>query len=60
VTGFLVDDEDPESVAAALERILVDRGHGGAMGLAGRRRVEDEFSPQRAVAIVAEVYRALA
>jgi hypothetical protein len=29
------------------------------MGLAGRRRVEREFSPERAVSIVDEVYRAL-
>ena len=59
VTGWLVDDERPESVAAALERVLTDRRQGRAMGLAGRRRVEQEFSAERAVAIVDEIYRAL-
>lgn len=59
VTGWLVDDERPESVAAALERVLADRDEARSMGLAGRRRVEEEFSAERAVAIVTEVYRAL-
>jgi glycosyltransferase involved in cell wall biosynthesis len=59
-TGWLVDGDRPEGVAAALERILADRAAARAMGLAGRRRVEREFSPERAVSIVDEVYRALA
>jgi glycosyltransferase involved in cell wall biosynthesis len=59
VTGWLIDDERPETVAMALERVLADRHQGRTMGLAGRRRVEQDFSPQRAVAIVDEVYRAL-
>jgi len=58
-TGWLIDDERPDSVAAALERVLGDRSVGHAMGLAGRRRVEEEFSPERAVSIVDEVYRTL-
>ena len=57
VTGWLIDDERPESVAAALARVLADRPRARAMGLAGRRRVEEEFSPERAVAIVDEIYR---
>jgi glycosyltransferase involved in cell wall biosynthesis len=58
-TGWLIEGERPESVAAALERVLADRPAARAMGLAGRRRVEREFSPERAVSIVDEVYRAL-
>jgi glycosyltransferase involved in cell wall biosynthesis len=58
-TGWLIDDERPDSVAAALERVLADRSVGHAMGLAGRRRVEEEFSAERAVSIVDEVYRTL-
>jgi glycosyltransferase involved in cell wall biosynthesis len=60
VTGWLIDDERPESVAEALARVLADRNQARAMGLAGRRRVEEEFSADRAVAIVDEVYRTLA
>jgi glycosyltransferase involved in cell wall biosynthesis len=60
VTGWLIDDERPDAVAQALGRVLADRDEARAMGLAGRRRVERDFSPQRAVAIVEDVYRALA
>jgi glycosyltransferase involved in cell wall biosynthesis len=60
VTGVLVDEERAETVAAALESVLGDRARARAMGLAGRRRAEQEFSPERAVATVDEVYRSLA
>jgi glycosyltransferase involved in cell wall biosynthesis len=59
-TGLLVDDDRPESVTAALLGILGDRERARAMGLAGRHRAETEFSPERSVAIVEEVYRSLA
>jgi glycosyltransferase involved in cell wall biosynthesis len=58
-TGWLIDDERPESVADALEAILGDRAAGRAMGRAGRQRVERDFSAERAVSIVDEVYRSL-
>ena len=58
-TGLLVD-ERPETVAAALGQVLADRGRARRMGLAGRRRAEQDFGPERAVAIVEEVYRSLA
>jgi glycosyltransferase involved in cell wall biosynthesis len=58
-TGLLVGDDRPESVAAALETILTDPGRARAMGLAGRRRAETEFSPERSVGIVEAVYRTL-
>jgi len=59
VTGALVDEERAEDVAAALEGVLADRACARAMGLAGRRRAEREFSPQRAVTTVEDVYRSL-
>jgi L-malate glycosyltransferase len=59
-TGWLVDDERPESVATALEGVLADRTWAQAMGRAGRRRAEREFSAERTLATVDEVYRTLA
>jgi starch synthase len=59
-TGLLIDDDRPESVAGALAAVLGDRARAQAMGRAGRRRAETEFSAERAVAIVADVYRTLA
>jgi glycosyltransferase involved in cell wall biosynthesis len=37
-TGLLIDDDEPESVARALETILGDRERGRAMGARGTRR----------------------
>ena len=58
-TGVLLEDERAESVAAALGRLLTDRGGASAMGRAGRRRAEGEFSAERAVAIVEAAYRTI-
>lgn len=58
-TGLLVE-EDPADVAAALERVLADRARARVMGLAGRRRAEQAFGPERSVTTVEEVYRTLA
>jgi glycosyltransferase involved in cell wall biosynthesis len=59
-TGFLVDDDSPEAVAVALANILADPARARAMGELGRRRAMGEFSPERSVAIVEAVYRAVA
>src|SRR5258705_6188244 len=58
-TGLLVDGERPEDVATALATMLSDPSRARAMGEAGRRRAETEFSPERSVAIVERVYRDL-
>jgi glycosyltransferase involved in cell wall biosynthesis len=58
-TGLLLDDDSPERVAAALAGVLGDRTAARAMGAAARRRAEDVFSAERAVAIVEDVYRAI-
>jgi glycosyltransferase involved in cell wall biosynthesis len=59
-TGILVDDASPEALAGALAAVLADPGRARAMGEAGRRRAREEFSPERSVTIVEEVYRRLA
>jgi glycosyltransferase involved in cell wall biosynthesis len=56
-TGLLVPDDRPESLAAALVTILGDRDLARTMGAAGRRRAETEFSPERSVAVVEDLYR---
>ena len=58
-TGRLIEDERPESVAAALAEILGDPVRARAMGEAGRRRAASEFSPERSVTIVEDVYRGI-
>jgi len=58
-TGFLVEDDRPEAVAWALRSVLTDRARARAMGAAGRRRAEKEFSPARAVETVERAYRAM-
>ena len=56
-TGLLVDGERAEDVAAAMATLLADPAKARAMGEAGRRRAETEFSPERSVTIVERVYR---
>jgi glycosyltransferase involved in cell wall biosynthesis len=57
-TGFLVDDQ-PDRVAAALAAVLGDPARGRAMGAAGRRRAERDFTVERSVDTVEAMYRAL-
>jgi phosphatidylinositol alpha-1,6-mannosyltransferase len=59
-TGLLLDDDRAGSIAAALARVLRDRDAARAMGQAGRRRAEDVFSLERAVAVAEDVYRTIA
>ncbi len=59
-TGFLVGDESPGAVAAALITILADPARARAMGELGRRRASSEFSLERSVTIVEAVYRSVA
>jgi glycosyltransferase involved in cell wall biosynthesis len=59
VSGLLLDDDAPATVARALARVLGDRAHARAMGVAARRRAESEFDPARTVDTVEAVYRRL-
>jgi len=58
-TGLLIDDDEPESVARALETILGDPARGRAMGGAARASAEARFSAERSVETVERVYRGL-
>lgn len=58
VTGRVVPREDPEALGAAFLDVLADPARARAMGLAGRRRVREEFtlarSIERAQAVIEE------
>jgi glycosyltransferase involved in cell wall biosynthesis len=49
VTGRVVPREDPEALAAAFLDVLGDPARARAMGLAGRRRVREEFTLRRSI-----------
>src|SRR5262249_3307495 len=46
-TGILVEPENAELLADALERLITNPALRNSMGMAGRRRVESRFSPER-------------
>ncbi|HWN41375.1 MAG TPA: glycosyltransferase family 4 protein [Thermoanaerobaculia bacterium] len=50
VTGWLVPPEDPRALAAALSHALEWPDEARRRGVAGRRRVDERFRPQNAVA----------
>lgn len=51
VTGYLAPVRDAEALAAAMRRVdLLDDAAWQAMGRAGRRKVEAEFSPETVIA----------
>ena len=57
VTGSLVPAKRPVELAAALEALLRDPETRRRMGAAGRRRVEERFTEQRAVGALDALYR---
>lgn len=57
VTGLLAPVEDVEALAAHVLSILDDRERGVAIGLAGKRDVEDRFSIAQMVSHTLETYR---
>lgn len=56
LTGRVVPPADPAPLAAAVRQLLADPGRCRGMGLAGRARVETEFSRAAMVAGVQSVY----
>lgn len=57
VSGLLVPPEDPAALAAALARVLRDRGLAARLARAGRERVHAAFAPRRMVEAYEELYR---
>lgn len=60
VTGLLTDPGSPRDLSDKVVSLLEDPSRRRAMGEAGRRRVEEEFSMQRMLAQTADVYRSMA
>jgi glycosyltransferase involved in cell wall biosynthesis len=56
-TGLVVRPGDPEALAEALTDLVEDAGRRRAMGAAGRRLAESEFSLETMVDAIEEVYR---
>jgi len=56
VTGIMVRPRDAEGLAEALVEILGDPERARSMGIAGRRKVEAEFSLEACAAAVFDVY----
>jgi glycosyltransferase involved in cell wall biosynthesis len=57
VTGLLVDDDRPESVAAARRALVAQPERAAAMGRAGRERAQALFGPDAHAAQVERIYR---
>ncbi|HKW94776.1 MAG TPA: glycosyltransferase family 4 protein [Methylomirabilota bacterium] len=57
VTGLLIDDDRPESVAAALRTLLTEPERTAAMGVAGRDRARELYSPDAHAIRMEEIYR---
>ena len=55
-TGYVVPPRDPDALAGAVIRLLEDPRKARGMGRAGRRRVEELFSPEAKVARTLRVY----
>jgi glycosyltransferase involved in cell wall biosynthesis len=58
-TGFLVPSRDPTALVRAIQRLLTDACLRRKMGMAGRRRVQRNFSPTQMVAGVTQIYEKL-
>ncbi len=58
VTGLLVDDDRPESVAAALRALLAEPERAVAMGRAGLERARALYGPDAHAGRVEEIYAA--
>jgi glycosyltransferase involved in cell wall biosynthesis len=58
-TGLLVEPDDVDALAAALQRLLGDADQRGRLGRAGRRLALARFTPDRMARAYMELYREL-
>lgn len=58
-TGLLVPSENPSALAEAIIDLLSNKDKAGQMGLAARKRVEQEFSVEKMIQETEEVYLSL-
>jgi glycosyltransferase involved in cell wall biosynthesis len=58
VHGLLVPPGDEASLAAAIRELLIDRGKAARLGEAARRRVADQFTPERQINRLIEIVEA--
>ena len=59
IDGLLADPGNVHDLAEQMEKLLSRPKEAEAMGLAGRKRLETDFSPDRWLSQIAEVYRQL-
>lgn len=59
INGFLVQVRDAQVLAAALEKLILDKQLRQKMGAAGRRKVEQEFSDAIVLKQTLEIYQEL-
>ena len=57
--GILVPSGDPDALAKAIIKVLTDTKSGKTIGLAARKKVEQEFSVEKMVAETEKVYLSL-
>jgi len=58
-TGFLADPGDVATFRHRLEQLLLDASLRDALGTAGRRRFENEFTVEAMLSRTAGIYRSL-
>ena len=59
VNGILVPPKDPSALANAVMRVLNDKEFARTMGLAARKKVEQEFSVEKMITETEKVYLSL-
>ena len=57
MTGYVYESGSPESLAAAIERVLADRSKAEECAAAGRESVKQRFSSEKNAAQVADLYK---
>ncbi len=59
VDGVVVPPEDPAALAGAIDRLVADPSARGAIGMAGQRRVVEQFGADQLVAKTLAMYQGL-